>query len=173
MRRPLPKNRPAVSTEAGLTLLGFAALVIGLALYFVVRDPASIYALSSINLSIEHTENTWPSVENSPFFELVAGSLPSALHAFSFSLITAVAVGVTACSARIVCTYWAGIDIAFESLQAREYFCGQNAATTNVSDISCLLQGRFDWFDIAAVFVGTLIAYYFLTSFLKTSRTGE
>jgi hypothetical protein len=153
-----------LSTRARIALLGCAALACGLALYIFVRDPASLYVstiahFGAFNLPL-------PTETFHHGLSMVTGSLPSALHSLSFSLFTAIALGPTLRSAKIACITWISIDTAFEGLQSREYFCGPNSATANVNELSCLLQGRFDWLDVASVFAGGALAYYLIRSAL-------
>ena len=96
--------RPVNKTQF---FLGFAALFLGLVLYFINR-PSDIYFIA-----------LWKSLDtswywNPPFFGSLGGALPSFLNVFPFSLFLA---SLLACQSKgyfIICFMWFFINVLFE-----------------------------------------------------------
>jgi hypothetical protein len=151
-------------------LIGTIGLLIGSLIYLINRPPDQTYFVfsSPINISLS---NTIPNV-----FGSIGGTLPAFIHVFSFILITA---GLIFCNKRgylIICLSWFLIDCAFEM--------GQKYSTWYAGIIPCwfdgipflentknyFLQGTFDVIDLAAIALGTIIAYFVLLITNKTKR---
>jgi len=151
-------------------LIGVIGLLFGSLVYLIDRPPDQTYFVysSSIDISLY---SAFPNL-----FGLIGNSLPAFIHVFSFILITA---GLIACQKRgylIICLSWFLVDCAFE--------LGQRFTTWSLKMIpdwfaglpllenteSYFLQGTFDFTDLAAIALGTLIAYFVL---LTTNKRRE
>ena len=152
-------------------LIGTIGLLIGLLIYLIDRPPDQTYFVSSspINISLS---NIIPSV-----FGSIGNSLPEFIHVFSFILITA---GLIFCRKKgylIICVSWFLIDCAFE--------LGQKFALWSSSIVpvwfagipflenteNYFLQGTFDLFDMAAIALGSIAAYFVLLGTMERRYT--
>jgi len=150
--------------------IGVAGLVVGSLIYLIDRPPNQTYFVfsSPINISLFNIIPT--------LFASIGNSLPAFIHVFSFILITA---GLIFCNKRgyfIICLSWFLVDCAFE--------LGQKFNTWSSSIIpnwftgipflenteNYFLQGTFDFIDLAAIALGTVIAYF---AILTTSKRRE
>jgi hypothetical protein len=151
-------------------LIGAAGLLIGTLVYLVDRPPDQAYFIYSIPFNISLFK-TLPNL-----FGHIGNSLPSFIHAFSFILLTA---GIISCRKKgflIVCLGWFSIDCVFE--------LGQKFSSLILKIIpnwfssipflentrNYFLHGTFDFNDIAAITIGTLIAYFVLLTTIKNER---
>ena len=146
-----------------LILIGAVALLLGSLVYLVDRPPEHTYFVyaSKINISL------FDKVPN--LFGAVGHSLPAFLHVFSFILITAALLSPQKSGCFVVCFSWVFIDSFFELSQK------YSALTLKImpnwfSDIPFLensanyfRNGTFDIFDLAAITLGGIIAYFVLT----------
>jgi len=151
-------------------LIGVIGLLFGSLIYLIDRPPDQTYFVysSPINISLFNIIPT--------LFASIGNSLPAFIHVFSFILITA---GLIFCQKRgylIICLSWFLIDSAFE--------LGQKFNTWSSSIIpnwftgipflenteNYFLQGTFDLLDMAAIALGTVIAYF---AILTTSKRRE
>jgi hypothetical protein len=106
-------------------------------------------------------------------FGIIGNSLPAFIHIFSFILMTA---GLIFCQKRgylIICLPWFLVDCAFE--------LGQKYSTWSSSIIpnwfagipflentkNYFLKGTFDFIDLAAIALGTMIAYFVISATSK------
>ena len=151
-------------------LIGVIGLLIGSLVYLIDRPPDHTYFISSspINISLS---NIIPSV-----FGSIGNSLPEFIHVFSFILITA---GLIFCNKKgylIICVSWFLIDCAFElgqkfalwsSSLVPDWFAGI-PFLENTKNF--FLQGTFDFVDLAAIALGTVIAYLVLLITNKRER---
>ena len=151
-------------------LIGVIALLLGSLIYLVDRPPDQTYFVytSSINLSLY---SAFPNL-----FGLIGNSLPAFIHVFSFVLITAGFVSYRKRGYLIICLCWFLVDCAFE--------LGQKFTTWSLNMIpdwfegipllgnaeNYFLHGTFDFTDLAAIALGTLIAYFVL---LATNKRRE
>jgi len=152
-------------------LIGVVVLVGGSLIYLIDRPPDQTYFVysSPVNITLF---NIIPNL-----FGSIGNSLPAFLHVFSFILITA---GLIFCRKRgylIICLSWFLVDSAFE--------VGQKFTTWSTSIIpdwfagipllentkNYFFQGTFDFLDIAAIALGTAVAYFVMI--LATSKRGE
>ena len=148
-------------------LIGIIGLLIGSLVYLIDRPSNLTYFVSSspINISLS---NVIPSL-----FGSIGNSLPEFIHIFSFILITA---GLIFCRKKgyfIICVSWFFIDCAFE--------VGQKFALWSSSLVpgwfdgipflkntkNFFLQGTFDFFDMAAIALGSIAAYFVLLGTMK------
>jgi hypothetical protein len=143
-------------------LAGATALFIGILVYLVDRPPGQTYFVykSFFNISLYHI---LPNL-----YGIIGNSLPSFAHVFSFILITA---GLIASKKRefiIICLFWFLIDSVFE--------LGQKFSSMFIKFIpDCFtsipflentgdyfIRGTFSFGDMAAIFIGTITAYFIL-----------
>jgi hypothetical protein len=148
-------------------LIGIIGLLIGSLVYLIDRPSNHTYFVSSspINISLS---DTMPHV-----FGAIGNSLPDFLHVFSFILLTA---GLLWCRKKgyfIICVSWFLVDTAFEvgqkfalwsSSLVPDWFAEIPFLETSKS---YFLQGTFDFFDIAAIALGSIAAYFVLLGTLK------
>ena len=143
-------------------LTGATVLFIGILVYLVDRPPDQTYFVdkSPVNISLYHI---LPGL-----FGIIGNSLPSFAHVFSFILITA---GLIASKKRhfiIICFFWFLVDSVFE--------LGQKFSTMFIKFIpdwfasipflentgEYFVRGTFSFGDMAAIFIGTISAYFLL-----------
>jgi hypothetical protein len=151
-------------------LIGVASLFLGSLVYLIDRPSDQTYFVysSPINISLS---NIIPSL-----FGPVGNSLPAFIHVFSFILITA---GLTFCKKRgclIICLSWFLVDSAFElgqrfntwsSIMIPDWFEGIPCLENTES---YFLQGTFDFTDLAAIALGTVMAYFVIVITNKSKR---
>ena len=141
-----------------LVLMSCLALGLGLLVYLADRHAADSLL--------------WPRFAargTGPLFGVIGQWLPSFVHPFAFSLLSAAAMRRPLSSARAaysICALWWAVNLAFELGQhsrfsapiaeALQFGLGQNALTMAISRY--LLRGRFDWGDVMALSVGALAA---------------
>ena len=146
-------------------LIGGVALFIGLLVYLVDRPPEETYFIYSIGISLY---STFPKL-----FGPFGNSSPAFIHAFSFILITA---GLLSCRKKgylIICLSWFLLECTFElgqkfdmwsSCLVPDWFTGIPFFENSKS---YFLQGTFDFFDMAAITLGTIAAYFVLLGTMK------
>ena len=149
-------------------LIGLTALLLGTLIYLIDRPPEHTYFIYKSFITT-NLHNTIPNL-----FGFVGYSLPSFIHVFSFILITA---GLLHCQKRgriIICVCWFLIDCAFElgqkfnSLLLKiipDWFEGIPFLENTKN---YFLYGTFDFVDLVAVTIGTVIAYFVLLSTNKS-----
>jgi len=151
-------------------LIGATVLLVGTLVYLVDRPPDQTYFvyISPFNISLFKTP---PSL-----FGLIGNSLPSLIHVFSFILITA---GFLSCQKKcciIICASWFLTDTVFElgqkfkpwsSTIVPDWFSGIVFLENSKNYFLC---GTFDYFDLAAITMGTVIAFFVLLFTNKGER---
>ena len=151
-------------------LIGVAGLFLGSLVYLIDRPSDQTYFVysSPVNISLS---NIIPSL-----FGPVGNSLPAFIHVFSFILITA---GLTFCKKRgclIICLSWFLVDSAFElgqkfntwsSIMIPDWFAGIPFLENTEN---YFLKGTFDFIDLAAIALGTVIAYFVIVITNKSKR---
>lgn len=151
-------------------LIGLSVLLLGTLVYVVDRPPDQTYFVhkSFVNISLH---NTLPNL-----FGFIGNSLPSFIHAFSFILITA---GFLHCQKRgciFICACWFFVECAFElgqkftSLPSKiipDWFAGL-PFLENTGNY--FVHGTFDYFDLAAITMGTVTAFFVLLFTNKGER---
>jgi len=143
-------NRPRL-------LAGLFALVVGVVFYFLERPPGQTYFLPD-GLVPPDTAGHVPG--------MVGQSVPTFLHPFAFSLLTASLLRVRWTGALVICAGWALVESLFEIGQyppvaewiAHHRPSGFEAVPLleNVDDY--FLRGRFDIADLAAIWLGAGLA---------------
>jgi len=148
-------------------LTGATILLLGVLVYLVDRPPDQTYFVYKTGVDIS-LHNTLPNL-----FGIIGQSLPSFAHVFSFILITA---GLIASKKRgfiIICLFWFFVDSVFE--------LGQKFSTMFIKFIpdwfasipflentgGYFVRGTFSFGDMAAIFIGTITAYFVL---IKTRK---
>ncbi len=151
-------------------LIGAGALFLGSLVYLIDRPPEQTYFVYGSGITIS-LYNTLPNL-----FGPLGNSLPAFVHVFSFILITA---GLISCQKRgyfIICLGWFLVDAAFEVGQKfnvwsagiiPDWFAGIPFLENSKS---YFLRGTFDFFDLTAITLGTVTAYFFLVKTSKTRR---
>ncbi len=139
-------------------MIGFIVLAGGVIFYMLFRNPP--YFLSLVNIHTVPLDHiAWGAV---------GSSLPSFVHAFSFSLITASLIKDSRLGYASVCIFWLTIDCIFELGQKYPPF-GQGAGPSFFASIpflentgSFFLSGTFDVLDMLSTAAATLVAFYVL-----------
>ena len=150
-------------------LIGVVVLVVGSLIYLIDRPPDQTYFVysSPINIRLSNTiSNLFGSIA-------IGNSLPEFIHVFSFILITA---GLIFCNKRgylIICLSWFLVDSAFELGQkfntwsssiTPDWFTGIPFLENTKN---YFLRGTFDFIDLAAIALGTIIAYFVISATSK------
>ena len=145
-------------------MAGGIALIIGAMIYLTDRPPDRTYFVqrSPVDISLYDARTK--------MFGAAGDHLPAFIHVFSFVLITA---GVISGGKRVdaaVCLSWVAVNCAFE-LGQKFKFLSVKLVPGFFSDIpflentkSFFLTGTFDMFDLAAVFLGGISAWFVLSS---------
>ncbi len=151
--------------EPHYQLLGRAllALLAGLLLYLLTREPATVTLFRLIPLP------TWPGEH--PYCWL-CGVMPSLLHVYAFILLSALVLQPQSRKQVIaLCLFWGGIESLFElgQLDAVAVLL-QHTLPSDIESNALLsvtqdyfLSGTFDPLDLVFVGLGTLAAYRSLT----------
>lgn len=143
-------------------LIGISGLFSGLLFYGFFRSPEHEYFLRFLPFGTGGTL-TLP-----PFFSALGNHLPSFLHVFSFSLLTAALFPPTRKAILLSCSFWTAVNLLFEIGQ----YSG-TAAARFVPDwfqgipflentAAFFRRGVFDVADMAAMAVAGIIAYMVL-----------
>jgi hypothetical protein len=151
-------------------LIGLAVLLLGSLVYLVDRPPDHTYFVYNnfVNISLH---NTLPSL-----FGSIGNSLPAFIHVFSFILITASLISCRKKGYLFICLGWFLVDCAFElgqkfnSLFSKiipSWFAGIPFLENTEN---YFLYGTFDFIDLAAITIGTVIAYSVLIATNKSER---
>ena len=144
-------------------LIGGAGLIIGALVYLVDRPPDLTYFVYRSGIDISFY-NILPNL-----FGSIGHSLPTFIHVFSLILITA---GLISCQKRgylIICISWFVIDCGFELGQKFKLFSIKMIPDWFVgipffeNTNNYFLTGTFDYFDLAAIAMGTVLAYFTLS----------
>lgn len=159
-------QQPAkIQTTAAVT-----ALLIGVFVYSLDRQPESVYFMSS-----------WMALGDNinPFFGTIGDQLPTFVHIYAFILLTMAVVSPSRKYVLPVCLFWLIIDSFFElsqitvlaqwiTRQVPDWFHGipflENTA-------SYFLRGTFDVLDLCSIAAGTLAAY--LTIVISSQRNAN
>jgi len=140
-------------------IIGLIALFVGLIVYLVDRPPDQTYFIYKIDSAIS-LHHFLPCL-----FGPLGKILPAFVHVFSFALLTA---GILACHKRgciVACLVWLSVDVAFE-LGQKFGMWSSNLVPSWFEGIPLLdntvnyfTSGTFDFMDLAAIVVGSLVAY--------------
>lgn len=149
--------------------LGILVLLIGSLVYIIDRAPEHTYFIyqSSFNLSLY---GSLPGL-----FGSTSNNLPSFAHAFALILITAGLIATTKNTYLLICLFWFVIDSLFELGQG--LIDSATAIPTWFASIPFLentgnyfINGSFDWNDVAATAIGSIVAYLVLRATTKIRR---
>ena len=151
-------------------LIGLTALLLGTLVYLIDRSPDQTYFVykSSINISLH---DTLPNL-----FGFIGYSLPSFIHVFSFILITA---GLLRCQRRgciIICALWFLTDVIFELWQKFNLWISEvipdwfGGILFLENTKNYFIRGTFDYFDLAAITIGTILAYFVLLHTIQMEK---
>lgn len=154
-------------------VIGVIALFLGSLVYLVDRPPDQTYFVysSSVNISLY---NILPSI-----FGPVANSLPAFIHVFSFILITAGLISYQERGCLFICLSWFLVDCAFELGQKFNTWCSKIIPNWFVgipfleNTENYFLKGTFDFVDLAAITVGTVLAYFVLLTTMQRRISGS
>ena len=135
-------------------LLAFLVLSLGLLIYLFDRPTNTIIFLQWLPFHI-----------NSDFsFGTLGDSLPSFAHTYAFIVISSVFISMRI---RSIVIAWLLLEIFFEIIQLdvvsiyltnTAIFNHTDSALINAIKMYCI-NGTFDWLDIIAICMGTLLAY--------------
>ncbi len=148
-------------------LIGMSSLIIGTLVYLVDRSPDQTYFVFSSPFNISLFK-TLPII-----FGSIGNNLPAFIHAFSFVLITAALVSCRNRGYIIICLSWFFVDCTFElgqkftSLPLKiipDWFAGIPFLENTGNYFA---HGTFDYFDLIAIAIGTVIAYYVLLATME------
>ena len=148
-------------------LIGILVLLIGSLVYLVDRPGEQTYFVykSAVNISLH---NTLPNL-----FGIIGNSLPSFTHVFSFILITAGLIAYQKRGYILICLFWFFVDSAFELGQKFntliiEFIPGWFGGIPVFENTgNYFMLGTFSFGDMAAIFIGTIAAYFIL---MKTTE---
>lgn len=156
------KKRQAKSVNWLQILLGLLIFLIGALVYLIDRPPEDTYFFNHFKF-IKTLHNTLPA-----FFGPLGDHLPDFVHPLSFILITAGIISCGKTGYRIICLSWFVIDCVFEFGQKYSTFF-LKAVPDWFSGIPFLEafeiyfeKGTFDPYDLVAIFLGTMLAYFVL-----------
>ena len=143
-------------------LIGLNVLVIGALFYYFFRSAEHTYFLKFLGIN-PHLKYFLP-----PVFVALGNSLPTFTHVLAFTLMTASFIASQKKGYAIVCLIWFAIDILFELGQGLDNMMIQIIPDW-FSDFLFLentrnyfLHGRFDYFDLLSIALGSLAAYFIL-----------
>jgi len=151
-------------------VIGFLALVLGSLVYIVDRPPEQTYFVSRWMATI----SLYSIIPN--LFGLLGNSLPDFTHAFAFIMITA---GLASCRTKgciLISMVWFFTDALFEigqkfsttaTLLIPQWFSGIPFLKTTPHFFQ---TGTFDWFDLAAILIGSVSAYFTLRITIQKER---
>ena len=140
---------------AALAALGGLLLSIGLWVYLADRDPGHAMLLP-----------VWPRLGGGALFGPLGQWLPSFVHPFAFSLLTAAALAPAPRPRYGACAAWCAVNAAFEFGQLPQIAAWLGAVLHESPFPPALtrplaayfMRGRFDVGDLAAVALGSLAA---------------
>lgn len=144
------------SYKIKIFFFGIASILIGVIYYFVFRDHSSL--LMARFFPFDRLLLNYSFRYNLPWTNGILNSLPTFIHAFSFSLFTALVTDLTNRSIFYSCITWAAVDICFEIVQIIKIpDCPENP----LSSIACnyVANGVFDWNDLYSIILGSLLAW--------------
>ena len=149
-------------------LLGLITITLGVLIYVTIRPSWQAVCLTEI-ISLN--------ARKLQVFTEIGNNLPSFLHVFGFSLLTAGIIVQKKWNYIIICCLWLFINLLFELLQRDTIFLQLNYVSVNHDKLDPILhwlknyslQAVFDPKDIFALIIGAVVAYIVLT---KTNKGG-
>jgi len=150
-----------------IVIVGIAALFAGSLVYFTDRPPGQTYFIIKIFPKLNLQENLLP------VFGKTADFFPDFVHPFGFSLITAGFFAKTKAGVFIICLFWFCVNAAFELGQHYKSFAASLVPQwfegllflENCKDF--FRYGSFDPFDLMAMLIGSLTAFFIASRILK------
>lgn len=149
-------------------LIGFLTLFIGLLIYILDRH---FIPILSIPVEIE--------LFNKPvkLLSTILGFVPSLIHTFSFSLITAGLIGGGKKVYFFTCLGWTSINLFFEIFQTPALSSWFHKSFGVFSEKSIIVRyldfyfynGIFDILDIISIFIGGFLALFILINSNQTN----
>jgi len=144
-------------------LIGFSVLTLGALFYYLFRSSEHTYFLKKLGISSQ------PISILPPVLLTIGNTLPSFLHVFAFIMMTAGLIANKKRGYLIVCLSWFTIDVFFEISQGLDAvlipvipnWFSHLFLLENTRDY--LLYGSFDYLDLVAIALGSIVAYLFLT----------
>lgn len=149
-------------------LIGSSALFIGLLIYLVDRPPDQTYLVYATKLVLFSLYDKLPD-----FFGSIGKNLPSFIHVFSFSLITAGLLSCRKAGCAVICLTWLLVDTFFEIgqgmdgasfLETPDFFMGV-PFFENLGNY--FRFGTFDYLDLAFIVCGSVSAYLVIRATMK------
>lgn len=147
-----------------LAIMAGLALGIGTAVYLLDRPAGSAWLIPP----------AWQSAAPAPWFGRAGPWLPSLVHAFAFSVLTALALPERPWRAAVACLAWAAIDTLAELGQHAAVSGALAAALATAFDGAAgalrlgryFTMGTFDLADLAAGWAGSAFAFVALRRWL-------
>lgn len=165
---PISKMVEGINTRQ--LFVGLNVLILGALFYYFFRSSEHTYFLKLLGKNPQ-LKDILP-----PLLGKLGNSLPTFIHVFAFILMTAGVIGSNKKGYLIITLTWFAIDVLFELGQGFGYLIIPIIPDW-FSDILFLenardyfLHGRFDYLDLLAIAVGSLVAYIVL---IKTKITGR
>jgi hypothetical protein len=144
------------------TSIGVLGLLIGAAVYVIDRPPDRTYLFNLLPIWLSGY-STGPRL-----FTIVGGSLPSFIHALSFSMITSSLYPPKTLIYASICLTWLFIGVIFELGQGPGKWIVQLIPEC-IDRIPCIgsirdyfVLGTFDVLDLLAVFLGSSTGFFLL-----------
>ena len=150
--------------------IGFNVLILGALFYYFFRSAEHTYLLKFFGNTLQQ-KHILP-----PLFVTLGNSLPTFVHVIAFTLLTAGFVTNRKERYAIVCLSWFVIDVLFELAQGLDNFMIQfipdwfSGVLFLENTRNYFLYGRFDYFDLLSIALGSLVAYILL---VLTSKKEE
>ena len=147
--------------------IGVFTLLLGSLVYIIDRPPDQTYFVFKSPIKFSFHEI----IPN--LFGLIGNYMPDFIHVFSFILITAGIIAFKKKGYVFICIGWLLIDCAFElgqkynSIPLRIIPDWFDKVPFLENTKNYFLKGTFDIFDVAAVGLGALAAYYVLLITMK------
>ena len=146
-------------------MLAIAAMAAGVVLYVIDRPVPHVYLLPSV-IAFAGSPGTIPGA--------ISASLPSFVHVYAFSLLTAAVAGSRSTrSGALIAGAWCAIDVLFELGQhtafaphisgAMPAWFGDVPLLENIGPY--FLRGTFDPADLVATVAGAIVAYLSIVRF--------
>ncbi len=158
------------TVRINIAVLGALSMLAGGAIYLFARDPQKLYLANYLLLPDESATAYIKSIPS--WISWLTDSFPTAIHAFAFSLFTALIFRLNIYTITISCAVWLVIDWLFELLQIlKPTTCSFLFNDGGIRDLFCnyIANGVFDWNDMFSIFVGCILAYLTLWHFAKHS----
>jgi hypothetical protein len=152
--------------------IGINILFLGVSFYYFFRGAEHTYFLKFLG-----TNQYYKEIGSGLFFR-IGNTLPTFIHVFAFSLMTASLVTRQKRGYAAVCLFWFAVNVMFELGQKFDSWVVQ-FIPDRFSDILILesikkyfLIGRFDYLDLLSIAIGALAAFILLTKTNKREQNG-